>query len=80
MNGSSPPSPELLRAPIRFMAIDSVACASGESAPSDIAAETKRGRMASIGSTSSSGTGVPAGRKPSRSRGLVGRCASARAM
>src|ERR1051325_4499280 len=45
--GSSPPSPELERAWMRFMAIASVACASGDSAPSDIALEMKRRRIAS---------------------------------
>ncbi len=73
--GSSPPSPELDRAPIRFIAIESVACASGESAPSDIAEETNRRRISSTDSTSSSGTGVP-GRTARRSRGLAGRRAS----
>ena len=57
---------------MRFIAIESVACASGESAPSDIAEETKRVRIDSAGSTSSSGTGAPS-RTASRSRGPAGR-------
>ena len=59
---------------MRFIAIDSVACASGESAPSDMAEETNRVRIASAGSTSSSGTGVP-GR--ARRAGRAGRPAAA---
>ena len=58
---SSPPSPELERAPSRFMAIESVRCASGLSEPSDIAVTTKRLTIDSTGSTSSSGTGSPSG-------------------
>ena len=54
------------------MAIESVACASGDSAPSDIAEETNRRRMRSAGSTSSSGIGCPR-RMASRSRGPAGR-------
>ena len=50
--GGSPPSPLLLRAPMRFIAMAIVCCASGDSEPSDIAALMKRGRMASTGSTS----------------------------
>src|SRR5438067_9117989 len=44
VSGSSPPSPELERAPIRFMPIAKVRCASGESAPKDMAVEMKRRR------------------------------------
>src|SRR5260370_49043 len=58
MSGSSPPSPELERAPTWFMAIASASCASGESAPSDIAVLTNRLTISLAGSTSSSGTGA----------------------
>ncbi len=58
---SSPPSPEFERPPIRFMAIASVSWASWESAPSDIAPLAKRFTISETGSTSSSGTGSPAG-------------------
>src|ERR1051326_4126068 len=69
--GSSPPSPELERAWMRFIAIASVACASGDSAPSDIALEMKRRRIASTGSTSSIGTGA-CGFKSSQAGGPAG--------
>ena len=80
VSGSSPPSPELERAPIRFIPRARVRCASGESAPSDIAVEMKRRRSASTGSTSASGTGVPPPppRIASRSRGLAGARAATR--
>ena len=55
--GSSPPSPVLLLPPMRFIAIASVSCASLLIDPYDIAPVLKRLRIASIGSTSSSGTG-----------------------
>ena len=55
--GSSPPSPESDFPPIRFIAIARASCASGEIAPSDIAAVVNRTRMSSIGSTSSIGIG-----------------------
>ena len=42
---------------MRFMAMVIVSCASGESEPSDMADETNRARMDSMGSTSSSGIG-----------------------
>src|SRR5882762_9327309 len=69
--GSSPPSPVFDRAPMRFMPIARVACASGVSAPRDMALEMNRRRMSSTGSTSSSGIGCAA-RKSSRSRGPAG--------
>ena len=43
---------------MRFMPSASASCASGDSAPSDMPAESKRLRMDSSGSTSSSGIGV----------------------
>ena len=46
--GSSPPSPESDLAPMRFMAIASVSCASGDSAPSDMPGVTKRLRISVI--------------------------------
>jgi len=57
-SGSSPPSPQLLLAPIRFMAMATVSWASRPIEPIDMAAETNLRVMASTGSTSSSGTGV----------------------
>ena len=54
-SGGSPPSPLLLRPPMRFMPIATLRCASGDSAPIDIAAVKKRRRMASTDSTRSSG-------------------------
>src|SRR3546814_10418972 len=50
--GSSPPSPVLDRPPRRFMARAMSSCASGESAPSDIAPVTKRRVMRSEEHTS----------------------------
>ena len=55
--GSSPPSPELLLAPIRFIATASVSCASLPSAPNDMAPVVKRLTIAEAGSTSDRGTG-----------------------
>lgn len=55
---SSPPSPQLLMPPRRFIAIAIASCASGLSEPSDIAPETKRFKIDSTLSTSSSGIGV----------------------
>ena len=43
---------------MRFMAIDSVSCASGDSAPSDMPGATKRLRISVMHSTSSTGIGV----------------------
>src|SRR3546814_9384959 len=51
--GSSPPSPESDLAPMRFIAMLSVPCASGDSAPSDMPGVTKRLRIAVIDSTRS---------------------------
>ncbi len=71
--GSSPPSPESLRAPMRFIAIDSVSCASGDSAPSEIPGVTSRLRISVMLSTSSIGIGLrPSARKSSRSRSAIG--------
>ena len=56
---------------MRFIAMASASCASGDSAPSDIPALSKRGRMASTGSTSSSGTAGPAARIDIRSRNVA---------
>jgi len=50
------------------MAVASASCASGESAPKDMPALSKRDKIAEIGSTSSSGTGARAGVTRSRSR------------
>ena len=54
--GSSPPSPELLLAPMRFIATAKVSCASLPSAPKDIAPVVNRLTSSAAGSTSSSGT------------------------
>ena len=54
---SSPPSPVLERPPMRFIAMASVSCISGEIEPSDIAPVAKRCTSVSALSTSSSGTG-----------------------
>ena len=51
--GSSPPSPEFDFAPIRFIAIASVSCASALIEPNDIAPVTNRDTIALTGSTSS---------------------------
>ena len=56
--GSSPPSPESDLAPMRFIAMDSVSCASGLSAPSEMPGETSRFRMLVIDSTCSGLDGV----------------------
>ena len=58
--GSSPPSPLSLRAPMRFIAIDSVSCASGLSAPSEMPGASRRLRISVMLSTSSTGIGVHA--------------------
>ena len=71
--GSSPPSPESERAPMRFMAMDSVSCASGLSAPSEMPGATRRLRISVMLSTSSIATGfAPSVRKSSRSRSATG--------
>ncbi len=59
--GSSPPSPVFDLPPMRFMAMASVACASVEIEPSDIAPVAKRLTISLADSTSSSGTGGAAG-------------------
>src|SRR6266705_7184848 len=66
---SSPPSPVFDLAPRRFMAIAIVSCASWLIEPYDIAPVAKRFTMDSIGSTSSSGTGVD-GLNPSSPRSV----------
>ena len=71
--GSSPPSPVLLLPPIRFMAMASVSCASLLIEPYDMAPVLKRFRIASIGSTSSSGTGLRVDLRSMRPRS-VQRC------
>src|SRR5206468_9979166 len=58
--GSSPPSPVLLRPPMRFMAMASVSCASLLIEPKDMAPVAKRLMIDSAGSTSSRGTGLSA--------------------
>ncbi len=70
--GSSPPSPLSDFAPIRFIAMFSVLCASGLSAPSDIPGVTNRLRIEVMLSTSSIGTGWPIGLISSKSRKCVG--------
>ena len=55
--GSSPPSPELLLPPIRFMAIAKFSWASAEIDPKDIAPVLKRFTISVQGSTSSIGIG-----------------------
>jgi len=71
--GSSPPSPESDRAPMRFIAIDSVSCASGLSAPSEIPGATRRLRISVMLSTSSTEIGLQrSSRKSSRSRSATG--------
>jgi len=73
--GSSPPSPLSLRAPMRFIAMLSVSCASGLSAPSEMPGATKRLRISVMLSTSSTGIGfTPSMRKSSRSRNATGFC------
>ena len=70
-SGSSPPSPVFERAPIRFIAIASVSCASREIEPSDIAPVANRFTISLAGSTSSSGTPPSAAkRKPSSPRSV----------
>ena len=77
--GSSPPSPLLLFAPSRFIAIARVSCASLPSDPCDIEDTTNRFTISSAGSTSSSGTGG-SGRNAKRSRSAVGgRCITSHA-
>ena len=54
------------------MAIASASWASGDSAPSDMPALSKRARIAAAGSTSASGTGGACGVSASRSRKVDG--------
>ena len=57
-SGSSPPSPPLLRAPNLFIATAMTRCASGDSAPTDIAEAKNRRQIESTGSTSATSIGV----------------------
>jgi hypothetical protein len=63
----------LLRPPIRFIATAIVSWVSLLMEPNDIAAVTKRGRIASTGSTSAMGTGVPS-RNRKRERSVACAC------
>ena len=56
-SGSSPPSPVLLLAPMRFIAIASVSCASLLIEPNDMAPVVNRLTISFAGSTSSRGIG-----------------------
>ena len=56
--------------PMRFIAMAIVSCASWLIEPYDIAPVANRLRIDSTGSTSSSGTGVDAGLKPSSPRSV----------
>ena len=77
--GSSPPSPLLLLAPSRFIAIARVSCASLPREPCDIDETTNRRAIASAGSTPSTGSAV-AGLNSRRSRSVVGgRCITSHA-
>ena len=69
---SSPPSPLSLRAPMRFMAMASVSCASGLSAPSEMPGAIRCLRISVMLSTSSTGIGVRPPLKSSRSRSATG--------
>ena len=71
-SGSSPPSPESDLAPIRFMAIDSVSCASGLNAPSEIPGDTRRFLISVIDSTSSTRTGLTSDLKSNKSLRFTG--------
>ena len=74
-SGSSPPSPLSLRAPMRFMAMLSVSCASGLSAPKEMPGATSRLRISVMLSTSSTSMALtPSMRKSSRSRSATGFC------
>mmetsp|Transcript_74396 Transcript_74396/g.215042 ORF Transcript_74396/g.215042 Transcript_74396/m.215042 type:complete len:245 (+) Transcript_74396:2543-3277(+) len=55
--GSSPPSPVLLRPPMRFIATAMARCASSEMEPREAAPVQKRLTISAAGSTSSIGTG-----------------------
>ncbi|MNN42902.1 hypothetical protein D3C81_1571120 [compost metagenome] len=67
-SGCSPPSPVLLRPPMRFMAIAIASWASLEMEPKDMAPVLKRLKIASSGSTSSSGMERRSFLKPSKFR------------
>src|SRR5512134_2015230 len=69
--GSSPPSPELLRPPRRFMAMAIVSWVSLLIDPYDMAAVTKRGVIFSTPSTSAIGIGAPV-RYRNRERTVAG--------
>src|SRR5206468_11569075 len=58
---SSPPSPLLLRAPRLFIAVAIVRCASGDSAPTDIA-DAKNRRTIAAGASTLLTPGTPAPR------------------
>ena len=77
-SGSSPPSPESDFAPILFIAIERVSCASGLKAPSEIPGETSRRRISVMLSTCSTGIAVFGDEKSSRSRRFTGPCRSIR--
>ncbi len=57
---------------MRFMAMFSVSCASGDRAPSDMPGVTKRLRMPLTLSTASIGAGLRSERQASRSRSDTG--------
>ena len=57
---------------MRFMAIDSVSCASGPSAPSEMPGATRRLRSSVIEFDLVEGTGARSVLKSSRSRRLIG--------
>ncbi len=71
-HASSPPSPVLLFPPMRFIPMAMVSCASGLSAPSDMAPVANRRMIDSTGSTSSIGIGGRSLLKSSRSRRAMG--------
>jgi hypothetical protein len=71
--GSSPPSPEFDRPPMRFMAMASVSCDSGEIEPRLMAPVAKRFTMSLAGSTSLRGKGDAASRKRSSPRSVARR-------
>ena len=69
---SSPPSPLSERAPMRFIAMASVSCASGLSAPSEMPGAMRCLRISVMLSTSSAGMAVWPSVKSSRSRSAIG--------
>ena len=70
--GSSPPSPESDFAPIRFIAIDRVSCASGLNAPNEMPGDTSLLRISVILSTVSTEIDSYLRSKSIRSRKLTG--------